>query len=131
MAKRRESQDCRSGSRLVKVLVDENLDETFPEFMPGHDVTHIAGAGWQGIKNGVLLEMAANAGFQVLVSADKNMPYQQSMNGRSLFLIVLDIHPNILVNQVACVEMIEKQIKTAKPGNVYVVEGPHPKRRTP
>ena len=99
--------------------------------MPNHEVMHVVGAGWQGIKNGVLLEKAAAAGFQALISADKNMPYQQTMKGRSLFLIVLDIHPNILVNQVAYVEMIEKQFKTAKPGNVYVVEGPHPKRRTP
>ena len=113
----------------MKILVDENLDESFPEFMPGHDVTHVVGAGWHGIKNGVLLEKAATAGFQVLISADKNMPYQQSMTGRSLFLVVLDIHPNILVNQVACVQMIENQIKTAMPGNVYVIEGPHPKRR--
>jgi len=114
----------------VKVLVDENLDETFPEFLPNHDVTHVVVAGWQGIKNGVLLEKAASAGFQALISADKNMPYQQTMKGRSLFLIVLDIHPNILVNQVACVEMIEAQIQTAVPGKVYVVEGPHLKRRT-
>ncbi len=52
------------------------------------------------------------------------------MKGRPLFLIVLDIHPNILVKQVACIEAIERQPNTAKPGNVYVVEGPHLKRRT-
>lgn len=113
----------------MKILADENLDETFPEFMPHHDVTHVIGAGWHGLKNGVLLEKAVGSGFQALISADKNMPYQQTMKGRPLFLIVLDIHPNILVNQVACVDMIEIQIKSAKPGNIYIVEGPHLKRQ--
>ena len=114
----------------MKILVDENLDEVFPEFLHTHDVTHVIEAGWQGIKNGVLLSSAETAGYQALISADKNMPYQQSMKGRPLFLIVLDIHPNILVNQVACIEAIKRQLNTAKPGNVYVVEGPHLKRRT-
>ncbi len=43
----------------MKILADENLDETFPELMPHHDVTHVIGAGWQGLKNGVLLEKAS------------------------------------------------------------------------
>jgi len=115
----------------VKILLDENLDEALPEFMPGHDLVHVVAMGWQGMKNGELLTKAQEAGIQVLITADKNMPYQQSMQGRPLSLIVLDIHPNVLVNQAACVSLIESQLADSQPGHVYMIEGPHSKRRTP
>ena len=112
----------------MKVLIDENIDEAFPEYLPGHELHHVVELGWQGTLNGELLAKAHESGFEVFVTADKNMPYQQSMAGRSFALIVLDIHPNILANQVACVSMIEERLKSAEPGAVYVAEGPHPKR---
>lgn len=110
------------------ILIDENMDESFPDFMPDHVVSHVVGMGWQGTKNGVLLAKAAEAGFAAFVTADKNMPYQQSMKGRPFALIVLDIHPNTIENQSACVEQIRTLLRSAQPGNVYVIEGPHPKR---
>ena len=114
----------------MKILVDENIDEVYPEFMPGHDVAHVVTMGWQGTKNGQLLAKAHEAGFQMFITADKNMPYQQSLNGRLFALIVLDIHPNILANQVACIPLIEERSSTAEPGQVCVIEGPHPKRKS-
>lgn len=111
------------------ILIDENMDEEFPEFIPDHDARHVISVGWQGTKNGVLLAKAAEAGVQVFVTADKNMPYQQSMKGRPFFLIVLDIHPNVLVNQVACIPEIRVLMERGENGSVYFVEGPHPKRR--
>lgn len=112
----------------MKILVDENIDESFTEFMPDHEVSHVIGMGWQGTKNGQLLAKAEAAKFEVFITADKNMPYQQSMRGRTFFLVVLDIHPNVLVNQVACVPAIEEIVGRGDAGQVYGVEGPHPKR---
>jgi len=110
------------------ILLDENIDEAFSEFMPERDVRHVIGMGWQGTKNGALLTKTAEAGFSAFVTADKNMPYQQSMKGRPFPLIVLDIHPNTIVNQVACVEQIRRLLETVEPGSIHVVEGPHSKR---
>ena len=113
----------------MKILVDENTDEELPEFMPSHDVYHVKTMGWQGTKNGELLVKAQEAGFELFITADKNMPYQQSMKGRPFALVVLDIHPNILANQSACVPIVEARLGEFKPGQVYLVEGPHSKRK--
>ena len=112
----------------MRILLDENLDEELPEFLPGHDVFHVNELGWHGTSNGQLLRKAQEAGFEAFVRADKNMPYQQSMKGRPFPLIVLDVHPNVLMNQAACVPMIERHIKDAQPGHTYVTEGPHSRR---
>lgn len=59
---------------------------------------------------------------------DKKLRHQQNVRRLPFRLVVLDIHPNDLTNQVACVPMIEEIFLTAEPGRVYVVEGPHSKR---
>src|SRR5437016_5526706 len=101
MAQQPNQEDYRNRACLLKILLDENLDEALPEFMPEHDVFHVVALGWQGTQNGEFLSKAETAEFQVFITADKNMPYQQSMKGRTLALIVLDIHPNVLMNQAA------------------------------
>ena len=96
--------------------------------MAGHEVRHVVAMGWKGTKNGALLGKAGEAGFAAFITADKNMPYQQSMRARSFSLVVLDIHPNTIITQTACIPVIEALLRTAEPGKVYVVQGPHPKR---
>lgn len=58
----------------MKILVDENIDEAFPECMPGHDIVNVNQLGWQGTKNGEHLSRADLAGFKALITADKGMP---------------------------------------------------------
>jgi predicted nuclease of predicted toxin-antitoxin system len=112
----------------MKILVDENIDEAFHEFMPLHDVLHLVHLGWKGKLNGELLSLASESNFEAFITADKNMVHQQNIKGRPFSLIVLDIHPNILANQVACIPTIEDHLKTAGKGEVILVQGPHPKR---
>ena len=45
--------------------------------------------GWQGLENGELLEAAEQAGFDVLVTCDQNVPHQQNFTGRKLALVML------------------------------------------
>ncbi len=104
------------------------MDETFPESLVGREAFHVVAMGCKGTKNGALLAKAGEAGFEAFVTADKKMPYQQSMRGRDFSLVVLDIHPNTIVTQVACTPKIETILQEAEPGRVYVVEGPHSKR---
>ena len=112
----------------MTVLLDENIDESFPSAILGHDVRHMASFGWRGLKNGALLARAGEAGFGAFVTADKNMPYQQNVASLSFALIVLDIHPNTIRTQTACVPALGKILEIVEPGRLYRVEGPHPKR---
>jgi hypothetical protein len=45
--------------------------------------------GWQGLENGALLDVAENAGFDLLLTCDQNVRYQQNFTSRKLALVVL------------------------------------------
>ncbi len=55
----------------------------------GHTVTECRERGWDGLANGELLAAAEGAGFEVLISTDKNIRYQQNLAGRQIAIVVL------------------------------------------
>jgi len=57
----------------------------------GHVVIEARERGWAAAKNGVLLQFAEDAGFEVLVTSDKNIQYQQNLAGRRIALVVLSL----------------------------------------
>ncbi len=58
-------------------------------FLTGHTVTKAKERGWDTLTNGNLLDEAEQAGFDVLLTADKNMRYQQNLTDRKIAIVVL------------------------------------------
>ena len=56
----------------MRVLLDEQLPRHLVREIRGHEVSTVQQRGWAGLKNGELLQVAADTGFQVLVTADRN-----------------------------------------------------------
>jgi hypothetical protein len=73
----------------VKVLLDANTPAPLARFLRGHAVTCAEELGWQGLENGVLLDAAEQAGFDVLLTCDQNVSYQQNLKGRRLAVAIL------------------------------------------
>jgi predicted nuclease of predicted toxin-antitoxin system len=73
----------------MRVLLDNNVNYRFGRLLEGHDVTHVQDIGWERLLNGDLLAAAKTAGYQVLITADKSMQYEQSMKGRRIGVVVL------------------------------------------
>jgi len=73
----------------VRVLFDNNVPAPLRRHLVGHQVDTAKEIGWQELKNGDLLTAAEQAGFQVMVTGDKNLAYQQNLEGRTLALVVL------------------------------------------
>jgi len=63
----------------MRVLLDECIDEGFRHHFTGHDCQTCRYAGLTGLANGALLAAADQAGFEVLITVDQNMPNQQSL----------------------------------------------------
>lgn len=59
--------------------------------MPGHDISTVVEMGWSGIKNGLLLRLAADAGFEILLTFDRNIQHQQNVPALGLALVVLAV----------------------------------------
>jgi len=72
----------------VKVLLDQNSPRALRQFLVGHDVKTAREMGWETISNGLILQMA-EAEFGLMITADKNIRYQQNLSGRKLAILVL------------------------------------------
>jgi predicted nuclease of predicted toxin-antitoxin system len=89
------------------VIFDNGAPRTLARFLIGrHTVTEARARGWEELENGELLNQAEAAGFQVMVTTDKNMRYQQNFAGRKIAVVVLGQGRwtlealSILVNQI-------------------------------
>src|ERR1017187_4140650 len=71
------------------MLFDHVTPRGIAGYLPGHTVTKAKDRGWDKLTNGDLLAEAERAGFDVLLTADKNMRYQQNLTGRRIALVVL------------------------------------------
>ncbi len=72
------------------VLFDNGAPRTLARFLiDHHTVTEARSRGWAELENGELLEKAEAAGFEVLVTTDKNIGHQQNLVGRKIAIVVL------------------------------------------
>jgi hypothetical protein len=71
------------------VLFDQGTPVPIRPFLTGHTVKTAAEQGWSTLSNGNLLNAAEAAGFEILVTTDKNFAYQQNLQGRKIAIMVL------------------------------------------
>lgn len=84
----------------MKVLLDENIDIRFKHLFSNfaHEVYTVRDMQWNGIKNGELLQLLKNHGFNYWVVVDKNIPHQQNISKLPCSVIVLDVLRNTLAH---------------------------------
>jgi hypothetical protein len=73
----------------VKLLLDENLPHPIRHELPGHDVFTAAYMDWSGIENGELLRLAADAGFDAVITNDRGLEHEQNLASLPVAVIVL------------------------------------------
>jgi len=73
----------------VKVLLDENLPHLLGSNLEGHEVFTVRYKGWAGLKNGELLKTAEDDAFEVLITGDQTLSYEQNLAGRRIAIVVL------------------------------------------
>ena len=80
----------------MRVLLDEQLPRQLAQEIRDHDVRTVQQQGWAGLGNGELLQRAADAGFEVFLTADRNLQFQQNLIHSPLRVIVLTASSNAL-----------------------------------
>ncbi len=97
------------------VLFDQGTPVPMRPFLIGHIVETAAQRGWDKLKNGELLEAAEEAGFEVLLTPDKNIRYQQNLALRKIAIVVLG-NPQWPVLR-RHVERVVLAVNAAQPGS--------------
>ena len=106
----------------MRILLDENLDWRLGRGLLGHKVESLHRLGWVGIQNGVLLEKAKEAGFEVLIAMDSNMSFQQNLARQRLKIVVLRAPGNRLADTFPLTAKILDTLPQIEDGTVTVIE---------
>jgi predicted nuclease of predicted toxin-antitoxin system len=107
----------------MRVLIDENLPRKLAGHLNGHECRTVAECGWVGKKNGELLSLAEPE-FEVLLTLDKNIPYQQDLkSGRIAILIVRGLS-NRIQDLLPVIPDCLVALQSIEPGQVVRVGNP-------
>lgn len=94
----------------MRVLLDECIPRRLKAYLTGHECQTVAEAGWAGQRNGELLSLAAGK-FDVLLTLDKGLQYQQNLSGHVLSVLVLRVQSNRIEDLIkrvpACLRSLE------------------------
>ncbi len=104
----------------MRVLLDESLPRRLKQELPAHEVTTVPGAGWAGTKNGDLLRLA-EPDFEVFVTMDRQLPFQQNLAGLDLCIIILAAPSNDIADLRALAPKLRSAVSTAAPGQLVTV----------
>jgi len=102
----------------VRILLGECLPRDLRKHLPGHVCRTVPQVGMAGKANGALLEFAQNSGWQVLLTMDRGMPYQQNLIGRSISLVIIRSQSNRLADLLPHVPAILAALPSLGPGEV-------------
>ena len=73
----------------MRILFDHGTPSGIADALVGHAVAEAIDCGWDQISNGDLLTLAEAAGFDLLLTTDKNLRYQQNLTNRKISIVVL------------------------------------------
>ncbi len=106
----------------MRILLDECIDWRLKFEFKGFELKTVKEMGWSGKVNGELLRSLLESGFDVLITVDKNLRFQQNIKNLKLSVIVLDVERNTLRNLKPLIPNLIKFIPDIKVGEVYVVK---------
>ena len=105
----------------MRLLLDESVPSRLRGSLTEHSVRTVVEAGWSGVKNGKLLTLAASE-FDVFITVDKNLPFQQNLTTLPIALIVLDSVSNELPALLPLVPALKRHLAPLKPRSYTLVK---------
>ena len=105
----------------MKILIDECMPWKIGRHLNGHECEGVMKAGFAGQKNGALLSLAEQAGYEVLLTVDQGIPYQQQLEERRIALIVIHATSNKIEALLPYVPACLTRLRSIRPGDVVRV----------
>jgi hypothetical protein len=106
----------------MRILFDQGTPVPIRRFLAEHTVGISADLGWDRLQNGALLATAEQAGYELLLTTDKNLGYQQNLASRSISIVVIG-HSQWPALE-AHVQRVVDAVNAATPGSYSEVEIP-------
>jgi predicted nuclease of predicted toxin-antitoxin system len=107
----------------MRVLLDECLDWRLLRDLVGFDVKTVRQMGWIEIQNGKLLTLAESA-FDVLITVDKKMSFQQNLKARRIAIVVLGGISTDIEDLRLLIPQLLRELRNLEPGTILMIEPP-------
>src|SRR5687768_10814807 len=101
----------------MRILLDECLPRDLKQDLVGHEGRSVGEMGWSGTKNGRLLTLAEEHAFEVFLTADRNIEYQQNLRNRQIALAVFISSDNKAETLRPLIPAFLQALDTIKPGD--------------
>jgi len=106
----------------MRILFDNGTPKQIARFLEGHQIVRATQIGWGALENGELIERAEAHGYDLILSTDQNIKYQQNLVGRKISIVVLGRGNWPLVQPY--MKQIVAAVNAVKPGTYAQVEIP-------
>lgn len=105
----------------MRILLDECIDRRFARELSGHDVTTVPRQGWAGVKNGSLMKLAERE-FDVFITVDRNLSFQQDLPRYDIAVIVLRALSNRYQDLAPFGPKVLSSLTNLETGSAFVLE---------
>jgi predicted nuclease of predicted toxin-antitoxin system len=101
----------------MRLLLDECIPRKLKAYLSGHECRTTLEAGWAGKKNGELLTLAEGS-FDVFLTLDKGVQYQQNLSGRRIGVLIIRVRTNRIEDVMERVPACLRALQTIQPGQI-------------
>ena len=106
----------------MRILLDECVNAKLKKYLSEFEVFTVSGMKWNGTKNGKLISLCCAHNFDLLLTVDKNLMYQQNLEKYKLTIVVLNSTKSQLKELALFMPSFKSQISKFEKGKVYMVE---------
>ena len=106
----------------MKILLDECVDWRLLRDLSSHEARTVKQLGWEKVKNGALLALAATQ-FDVFITVDQNLPYQQNASRYDLAIIVLSARTTRLPDLRTLLPSLHDELAAPRRGSFQIIRG--------
>jgi hypothetical protein len=104
----------------MRILLDECIPIKLGKYLKGHEVSGVTREGWKGLENGNLLKVAQSK-FEIFLTVDRNLSYQQSVGKFDIALVVMHCYSNRVDDLLELLPELALALSNARPGTTTVV----------
>src|SRR5437868_6911762 len=105
----------------MRILLDECVPRPLKRELSSHDVHTVPEMGWAGKKNDELLRLMIPENFEVFLTVDQNLSYQQNLRAANLALVVLAASSNRLADLLPLMPSVQAALATIQPGDLVEI----------
>jgi hypothetical protein len=106
----------------MKILLDECLPKRLKSFLTDFEVNTTEEMGWTSLENGNLIKAAIEKEFDILLTIDKNLEFQQNIKSYNITVVVFNVPRNKIDFISPLIPELKEKINTFEKGKVYYIK---------